>query len=214
MYNCGVFNGIIYVVYNTNVNATWKTDLGLAIDRQGRVSTNYTDYERLVDPGDGSFLTVVPEDSENAEGVIAHMPKFDHLKFTGGTLDIRGSDITVPVLEGVNGVVTNSNAYYPGGSLTVGQKWILSGQTSVGKTLSVSGKLKFSDGAILEFADIDALPHHNGATNTLAKATGGIDGLPVLDGYDKKGWQLVKITETGVDSLKLFKQIGTILILY
>ena len=195
------------------VNATWKTDLGLGIDRQGRGSTNYADYERVVDPGDGSFLTVVPEGVESAEGVIAHMPKFDHLKLTGGTLDIRGSDITVPVLEGVNGVVTNSNAYFPDGSLTVGQKWILSGSAMANKTLNVTGKLKFADGAMLDCTDLALLSRKT--EHTLATATGGIEGMPAFDSNapGNKGWHLVKATENGAETLKLFWQLGTTVVI-
>ena len=195
------------------VNATWQADLGLAIDRQGRGSTNYADYERLVDPGDGSFLTVVSGDAENAEDVIAHMPKFDHLKFTGGTLDTRGSDITVPVLEGVNGAVTNSNAYYPGGSLTVGEKWIVSGAATAGKTLKVTGSLKFADGSVLEGTDFALLSRKT--EHTLAMATGGIDGMPAFDSNapGNKGWHLVKVTENDVEKLKLFWQLGTTVVI-
>ncbi|MCR5752658.1 MAG: hypothetical protein K6G91_11940, partial [Kiritimatiellae bacterium] len=189
-------------------NATWQADLGLAIDRQGRGSTNCEDYEKLVDPGDGSFLTVVPGNAENAEGVIAHMPKFDHLKFTGGTLDVRGSDITVPVLEGVNGEVANSNAYFPGGSLTVGRKWIV--PSSVGKTLTIACKLKFAAGAALE-CDFTNLPH---GEYTLATAAGGIDGVPVFDTAANRGWHLVKETANGVDSLKLFWQPGMMIVIH
>lgn len=189
-------------------NATWQADLGLAIDRQGRGSTNCEDYEKLVDPGDGSFLTVVPGNAENAEGVIAHMPKFDHLKFTGGTLDVRGSDITVPVLEGVNGEVANSNTYFPGGSLTVGRKWIV--PSSVGKTLTIACKLKFAAGAALE-CDFTNLPH---GEYTLATAAGGIDGVPAFDTAANRGWHLVKGTANGVDSLKLFWQPGMMIVIH
>jgi hypothetical protein len=194
------------------VNVTWQADLGLAIDRQGRGSTNYADYERLVDPGDGSFLTVVPGDAENAEGVIAHMPKFDHLKFTGGTLDTRGSDVTVPVLEGVNGAVTNSNAYFPGGSLTVGEKWMLSGSAISGKTLKVTGKLKFDVGATLDCTDLALLTR---TEHTLATATGGIEGMPAFDSNanGSKGWHLVKETVNGVESLKFFWRLGTTVVI-
>lgn len=199
-------------VSGTPTNATWQADLGLAIDRQGRGSTNYADYERLVDPGDGSFLTVVPGDAENAEGVIAHMPKFDHLKFTGGTLDTRGSDIAVPVLEGVNGAVTNSNAYYPGGSLTVGEKWIISGAATANKTLKVTGRLKFAAGSVLESVDLAVLPH---GEYTLATATGGIDGMPAFDDMARgnKGWHLVKESVNGVESLKFFWQSGMAIVI-
>ena len=200
-------------VSGTPTNATWQADLGLAIDRQGRGSTNYADYERLVDPGDGSFLTVVPGDAENADGVIAHMPKFDHLKFTGGMLDTRGSNIAVPVLEGVDGAVTNSNAYYPGGSLTVGEKWMLSGYAMENKTLEVTGKLRFATGAMLDCADLEILSRNG--EHTLATATGGIDGVPAFDDKARgnKGWHLVKESVNGVESLKFFWRLGTTVVI-
>ena len=141
------------------------------------------------------------------------MPKFDHLKFTGGTLDVRGSDITVPVLEGVNGVVTNSNAYFPGGSLTVGRKWTLSGSAMANKTLKMTGKLKFAAGATLDCADLALLSRKT--EHTLATATDGIEGMPTFDSNapGNNGWHLVKVTENGVETLKLFWQLGTTVVI-
>ena len=190
----------------------WKPNFGFAIDTQGRESTNAVDYVSAVDPGDGSLLTISVDGLD--DGVAAVLPKFDHLKFTGGTLDTRGSDITVPVLEGVNGAVTNSNAYYPGGSLTVGEKWIVSGATTANKTLKVTGKLKFADGATLDCSDLSLLSRQ--AEHTLATATGGIEGMPVFDGNapGNKGWHLVKETVNGVESLKLFWQLGMAITIY
>ena len=185
----------------------WKPNFGFAIDTQGRESTNAVDYVSAVDPGDGSLLTVSVDGLDDS--VAAVLPKFDHLKFTGGTLDTRGSDITVPVLEGVNGAVTNSNAYFPGGSLTVGAKWMLSGSAISGKTLKVTGKLKFDVGATLDCADLALLTR---TEHTLATATGGIEGMPAFDSNvnGNKGWHLVTKTENGVESLKFFWQLGTL----
>ena len=200
-------NGYTYKKNSTSgAKLAWKPNLGFAIDMQGRESTNAVDYVAAVDPGDGSLLTV-SADGMN-DGVVAVLPKFDHLKFTGGTFDMRGSDVTVSVLDGVNGAVTNSNSYYSGGTLTVGQKWILSGSAVAGKTLNVSGKLNFAAGSALECSGLALLSRK--VEHTLATATGGIEGMPAFD--DKapgnKGWHLVKATVNGVDSLKFFWQRG------
>lgn len=180
----------------------WKPNFGFAIDTKGRESTNAVDYVAAADPGDGSLLTVSADGLD--DGVAAVLPKFDHLKFSGGTLDIRGNDFTVPVLEGVNGAVTNSNAYFPGGSLTVGEKWILPAAAVAGKTLKVAGRLKFAAGAALE-CDFANLPH---GAHTLATATGGIEGMPEFDEDANRGWHLVKTDENGMESLTLFWQSG------
>ena len=199
-----------YTNYKKNskdgVLLAWKPNFGFAIDTQGRESTNAVDYVAGTDPGDGSLLTV-SADGLN-DGVAATLPKFDHLKFTGGTLDIRGNDITVPVLEGVNGVVTNSNAYFPGGSLTIGEKWMLSGSAVANTTLKVTGKLKFAAGATLDCTDLALLSHKT--EHTLATATGGIEGMPEFDSNVNKGWHLVKTIENGVETLKLFWELGMI----
>ena len=196
---------------NDGEKLAWKPNFGLAIDMQGRETTNAVDYVAAIDPGDGSLLTVSEDGMD--DGVAAVMPKFDHLKFTGGKLDTRGSDITVPVLEGVNGAVTNSNAYFPGGSLTVGQKWIVSGAAMANKTLKVSGKLKFAAGSVLEGTDLALLSRK--AEHTLATATGGIEGMPAFDDNapGNKGWRLVTVTENGVGTLKLFWQLGTTVVI-
>ena len=186
-------------------NAVWKPCFGFAVDTQGRGSTNVADFVAVADPGDGSFLTFT---SDFTESLPQYMTRFSHLKFTGGTLDTRGSDLTVPVLEGVNGAVTNSNAYFSGGSLTVGEKWRLSGSTVSGKTLKVSGKLKFVAGTALEWNDLSLLPRTN---HTLATATDGIEGLPAFDGNapGNKGWHLKKAAIDGVETLTFFWRLGT-----
>ena len=217
IYSTGIFgpsydwneyrNGHIYKKNSkSGESLAWKPNFGFAIDTQGRESTDAEDYVAVTDPGDGSLFTVSVDGLD--DGVSATLPKFDHLKFTGGTLDTRGSDITVPVLEGVNGTVTNSNAYFPGGSLTVGEAWRLSGSAVSGKTLKIYGKLKFAAGAALDWEDLALLPR---AEHTLATATDGIEGLPAFDSNapGKKGWHLVKETVNGVESLKLFWKLGT-----
>ena len=193
------------------VNATWTNYFGIGIDRQGRGSTHYADYERLLDPGDGSFLTVVSADAANAADVVAHMPQFAHLKFSGGEFDTRGSNLTVPVLEGF-GVVTNSNDCYSG-TLSVGGKWkVLAGDIAAGRALTVAaGALGFGGDAVLDVEGIEDLPR--GEYN-IATATGGIVGYPRFKCADRglSGWHSVRRHDggTGLDTIKFFWRMGLV----
>ena len=155
----------------------------------------------------------MPGDAESAEGVIAHMPKFDHLKFTGGTLDVRGSDITVPVLEGVNGEVANSNAYFPGGSLTVAEKWLIKGtDAALGtKALEVGGSLRFAMGAVLEWEDLPLLPR---GEYVLARAATEFDTLPEWKPAERNHtrWHLAKgLDASGRHTLTFTWAAGTMI---
>ena len=81
------------------------------------------------------------------------------------------------------------------------------------KTLNVTGKLKFADGAMLDCADLALLSRKT--EHTLATATGGIEGMPVFDGNapGNKGWHLVKVTENDLESLKFFWRLGTTVVI-
>ncbi len=187
-------------------NCTWKSDFGFAMDPLGRGSTNAVDYISATDPGDGSLLTV---SETGTEGYAARLPSFEHVKMTGGTLDLRGSDLTIPVLEGANGVVTNGNAYFSGGTLTVGEKWVISGTADADKTLDVATKLAFAEGCKIEIEDMRSLPRNE---QVIVTAAGGIEGSPSL--AEKYGrWILHKSTQDGKDALKLEYMAGSVIIL-
>jgi hypothetical protein len=152
------------------------------------MSTNCADYAELLDPGDGSLLTVTTNGMDST--LAALVPKFDHLKFSGGTLDAYGSDVRVPVLEGAEGTITNSNPYAVDGALVVGEKWILDGAAYSGGTLEVHGKVKFADGVNLVLRDSRLLSRKS--DHVLVSATDGIEGIPAgisCEG-DAEGWQL------------------------
>ena len=89
----------------------------------GEESTNVVDYIEAMDAGDGALFTVSADGLD--DGVAAKLPQFSQLKLSGGTFDYRGNDYEVPVLEGVNGAITNSNAYY-NYPLTVTNSWTVS----------------------------------------------------------------------------------------
>jgi len=178
----------------TNVNnqtLAWKPDFGFGINMQGMESTDAADYMKAIDTGDGALFTVSEDGLD--DGVAAKLPQISHLKMDGGTFDYRGNEYTVPVLEGVNGAVTNSNAYYPGGSLTVAGKWLIEGTDAAlgAKALEVGGKLKFAPGAVLEWDDLASLPR---GEYVLARAAEEFDTLPEWKPAERNHtrWHLAK----------------------
>ena len=187
-------------------NAVWKANFGWAIDWNGTMSTNCADYSEMRDPGDGSLFTVT---TNGMDEVLSNLvPKFDHLKFSGGTLDAYGSDIPVKTLECGAGMLTNSNAYAANGTLTVGEKLKVDGASYKGGTLKIQGKLKFAAGATLDCEDLSLVAHGD---YVLAETTDGIEGMPAFGGT--RGWHLDKVNVDGKETLALRWQLGTALIL-
>ena len=188
-------------------NAVWKANFGWAIDWNGTMSTNCADYAEIRDPGDGSLFTVT---TNGMDGVLsALVPRFEHLKFSGGTLDARGSSLSVKTLECGKGTVTNSNAYAANGTLTVGERLKVNGGNA-GGTLRVNGKLAFEEGATLQAEDLALLKRGD---YTLVTATDGIEGLPTFDGSAEgnRGWRFAKTTVDGVETLTFGWHLGTML---
>ena len=135
------------------------------------------------------------------------VPKFDHLKFSGGTFDVRGSSLSVKTLECGAGILTNSNDFVANGTLTVGEKLIVDGASYSGGTLKIHGKLKLAEGATLDCEDLSALAHGDYA---LVETTDGIEGQPAFSGT--RGWHLEKKTVDGKEKLALSWYLGTSLI--
>ena len=171
-------------------NAVWKANFGWAIDWKGMGSTNCADYAEIRDPGDGSLFTTTTNGMD--EVLSSLVPKFDHLKFSGGTLDAYGSDIAVKTLECGGGSITNSNEYQANGTITVTESLRVDGSSYGGKKLAVYGKLKFAPRARLDFPDFDDLAH---GEYVLVSAKDGIEGSLSFspEGLSAKRWHL----ETG-----------------
>ena len=182
--------GATYTNLN-NQTLAWKPDFGFGINMQGVESTDAADYAMAMDAGDGALFTVSEDGLD--DGVAAKLPQISHLKMSGGTFDYRGNEYTVPVLEGVNGAVTNSNAYYPGGSLTVAGQWLIKGTDAAlgAKALEVGGKLKFAPGAVLEWDDLASLPR---GEYVLARAAEEFDTLAEWNPAERNHtrWHLAK----------------------
>lgn len=191
-------------------NATWKANFGWAVDWSGSMSTDCADYEEIRDPGDGSRFTVT---TNGMDATLAELvPKFAHLKFSGGTLDAYGSDVRVPVLEGATGTITNSNPYAADGALVVGEKWVLSGSEYAGGRLKVLGKLKFGPGAVFDLENSRSISRSQ--RHVIAEATGGIEGVPaqVFSDGEVTHWRLsVGRGESGNATLELQWSMGVVI---
>ena len=161
---------------------TWDAQSGVMIDRQGRGSKNVADYERLIDPGDGSVFTL----TDTRAG--AALPDFACLKFApGARLDFDGLACTVPDVIGLPSV-TN-------GSLTVTGTWTIDAASARAATCAhVDGSITFGEGVTFTVtAGKDDLPAAAKAGGwTLLRAEGGISGLPVEGVDGRKRHVLVK----------------------
>ena len=188
-------------------NAVWKANFGWAVNWNGTDSTNCVDFSEIADPGDGSVFSVTTNGVD--ETLAALRTSFKHLKFTGGTLDLYGSDLHVPVFECGGGSITNSNEYQTNCTITVTDKLLVDGALYKGGTLNIHGKLKFAAGATLEGEDLSLLARGDHA---LVKATGGIEGLPAFDpnAEGNTGWHVGKTTVDGVETLTFNWHLGTI----
>lgn len=152
----------------------WTARFGIVVDRQGRDSTSYRDYEKIADPGDGSFLTT----TTNATYTSETGPVFTTMKFAPGTgIDLRDGIYGVPHLIGFPTVSS--------GSLTVKETWTIPADllaSDAGKVSVLDGALSFDEGAkiVLDFAaGRPALA--NGGTCVVAVAKDGVNRVPAVE---------------------------------
>lgn len=183
---------------DTVTNATWGTDFAIGLDRQGRGSTDQADYEKIVDPGDGSFL-VCSTNAEEAAQLFA--PKFAKIKLASGTLlDLGGTHYPAVDVESTGGIVSNG-VLAVNGALNV----VVDELDAAKPALTVKGELKFGPDATIAF-DAESRPQ-NAKTFRYATATGGITGCPeVVDATGKWSAKVVG------NDLTLTWQQGVILI--
>ena len=188
-------------------NAVWKANFGWAVNWSGSDSTNHVDFSEIRDPGDGSLFTVT---TNGADMTIASLrTSFEHLKFTGGTLDVYGSDLYVPVLECGSGSITNSNEYLTDNKITVTGSMRVDSASYKGGTLKIDGKLRFAEGATLDGVDLALLSR---GEYSLVEAADGIEGVPAFDSNadGNKGWRVKKTVVDGVEKLVFGWHMGTV----
>ena len=159
-----------------NCGFTWGQRRGMMMDRLGRDGQTYSDFDYIVDAGDGNLLTLTDDDDVTTR----LMPMFDTLVATNGmaTLDMNGNDYAVKDLVGCPTVVSC-------GSFSVTNGWRL---TSLG-TATFDGKVEFAEGATLALGGV-AKPYA-GSEVTILTAAGGVTGLPaIVPGSSSGTWTL------------------------
>lgn len=148
-------------------NGSWISDFGFAVDRKGRRSHFHTDYEPLIDPGDGSLFTTTTNLSDVVRGLDA---AFGVMRFAAGTtLDLCNPVVPYRAiaLEGVPSVY--------GGDLEIAESWTLSaGDVEAGYRLSTNGRLLFMKGVTIRVTTEDFIHRPPEGGWVIAEAEGGI----------------------------------------
>ena len=153
-------------------NGCWVSKFGFGIDRLGRRSHFYTDYEQPKDPGDGSVFTTVT----NVE-LVFKAPVFGTMKFAAGTtLDLCGASLAYEAVD-VEGLPAVTN-----GDLKVTGTWTASANdVAGGGALRSSDALVFGETSAICVTEDGHLRSSPEGGWVLAEAEGGIS-LP-------EGWQ-------------------------
>lgn len=188
-------------------NAVWKDAFGIAIDKQGRGSTNCADFTEIADPGDGSFITVSADGS--LPDVAYASPTFTALKMSpAAELDVRGGNVSLKTLKGL-GTFINTSEYFTNTVLIADQWTVPASQLAGGGTLTVqNGRLEFGDTCVFGVDDIQAL--QIGVEYTVAQADAGINRKPSLSSaFDKTRWRLALTADR--TELHLYYTAGTII---
>ena len=188
--------GQVYGGYSVNVTGSyrnsytgdkyeqWTDALPIVYNDTGICSRKYTDYKKLVDPGDGSLLTFdVPTAAETRHPVtgepIAFLPEIPDAKFAADTgMNLGGYPWTFETVEGWPNFVD--------GDVTVNEDWTFDPKDVGVAQFEIEGKLTFSPGARIVLPDVGK-PTSAGRSGevVLGTASGGIEGAPTSDDPDR-----------------------------
>ena len=179
---------------------TWSTNMGLAIDRYGRSTTNAVDY---VFPENGHLDTVIGGDgywftrdartreefTEDELALLVRMANFTAIKAHAGTvLDISMPDAptaTPLVVQDFVGANTVTN-----GSIWIAKSWtLLGGEMKMQPLVLTDGALTFGPGVTLDVEDSGLCKGSRWIE--IARAKEGISGCPRLsDMLEEGNWEL------------------------
>ena len=178
----------------------WASYRGIVLDRQGRGSKNASDYENIVDPGDGSLLTRTNEDVPSSA--------FETVIVTNdvATLDLCGKDHGVKKVIGFPSVA-DCGTFAIAESLTVGR------DAYAGKTMTAEGKVTFGADAkvVVDFGGRFRPPVDE---VTVLTAKGGIVGDPALElASPSCGEFALRKSDDGKSHILGYKPAGLILLL-
>lgn len=149
---------------------------GVRFDRKGRGSTDVAKYEPLVDPGDGSLLTI----STNGLGCTAgEVPAWKSLRVgPSALLDVQGNSFTLDTLSG-SGTITNGNVYFDGAITVTNRFHYTAADAKNAEPLKLHVPLAFAEGAVFDTGDLSAYPH---AHKPIVVCTApSIEGMPEFD---------------------------------
>jgi hypothetical protein len=162
--------------WNNSTEWRWES-FEFGYDPQGRGSDIEAYYQKITDPGDGSFLTVCrPEDDlvypgYEEEGPQSHQVDFGTVKFAEGTsIDFQG---TPYVFNSMEGFPEMSNCPH----FAVTGTWSVATADLGVNVLETAGSADFSKA---KFATLDA-PPKDVATYAICVAEKGITGVPAYD---------------------------------
>ena len=151
----------------------WTDHMGFAINRNGADSMHYSDYEKAIDPGDGSLFTVTTNEAQMA----AMRPAFSNFVcYAGTTLDLneRYGIVSIPEFSG-EGTVAN-------GILEIGKKLVV--RADMAEPLKfVDAELRFAENAVVSADDETALSRERvfGNPYVIAVTDGAFTQTPATD---------------------------------
>ena len=158
----------------------WKNNFGLAVNKGGSDSLVVSEYEPLLDPGDGSVFTyALPDDSSVVRPGVATppsdrngmMPDFHEMAFAPGTgVDFGG--VNDYCIEAISGLPSVSGV----GRLTIASEWKVDvAEFGNGSCLSTVGAIDLSNGLRMSVANSSAFKSVVGDLRyPIAQATGAI----------------------------------------
>ena len=189
---------------------------GIGVDRMGRNTKNAAFFQRLQDPGDGSFLTLSAlgrDDLLNSNSMV----EVD----TNATLNLGGTTQTVAQISGSgtvsNGTLAVTDVIAPGGTNVIGTLTFAASTTASGTLLvdldetgnsdrlAVQGNLNMS-GMTLQIANPDKL--NTGKAYTIVTCTGTRTGTFGSNNLPGTHWKIVYYPN---GTVKLIYQTGTLI---
>ena len=169
-------------------NPVWGGNFGIGVDWQGRCEAVESNYVKLLDPGDGSFLRPYLDDKASVD------PKGFRPSFQGAVgfgqgavLDVNDTapytPVTISELKGMP-TIKNGEVKVTGTTWTLRASDFLEGGS--GLTVADGAKLTFAPGTTVAFeGDFSALAHKktNRSRSILSAAGGTIENAPRLSGW-------------------------------
>jgi hypothetical protein len=181
----------------TTVNScpTWTdtTKMGLVYDRQGRLSNDPANYERLINSADGDLFTLT--DNATAEyTALRERTTVRHLERLSGTsgaiLNAVSRRLIVQELVGCPEVKTASDWLDEAGVTVTDSITARVTDLAEGYPFTTDGTLTFDAGTTFELeGDVKPL---KGPNIVLATAAGGIQGVPTATGETAKHFRVYK----------------------